>query len=178
MADDNARTFTEGEAYALVADGVSRETAAAQAKIAELETANAALSTQVDTLETEKASAISRAETAEREFAAFKTELEEQAAKEAKRDERLRQVAEANPVLDLTDEARVTRIVAFDDAGFEGYLADMRAVASQNPVTPPATAGGPPRESAAFTPTPAAGDKPKASVSALRSAGRQLREGA
>jgi hypothetical protein len=176
MADEpkTGRTFTEGEAYALVNDSVARETAAAQVQIEELTTANAALSTKVDTLETEKAAAISRAEAAEQAHEAFKSELEEKAAKEAKRDERLREVAEANPVLDLTDEARIARIVNFDDEGFQGYLADMRAVASQNPVTPPVTPGAPPRESAALQPTGGTGDAPKASLASLRAAGRSL----
>lgn len=174
---DTGRTFTEGEAYALVNDSVARETAAAQEKIAELEAQVATQATKIDTLETEKAAALSRAEQVEQEFTSFKTNLEETAAKEAKRDERLREVAEANPLLDLTDEARIARIVNYDDDGFAGYLADMRAVAAQNPVTPPAGAGAPPRESAAFQPTPEGGDQ-KPSLSVLRSAARELQKGA
>lgn len=179
MADDAQRTFTEGEAYALVDQAVARETAEATGKIEELTAANAALGTQVDTLETEKAAALSRAEAAEQALADYKTAIENEKAREAKRGERLSQVAEVNPVLDLKDENRVARIVAMGDEEFTGYLADMREVASASPTTPPpANAGDPPRQSAGFTPTPTDDDKPKASVAGVIGAGRVLRKGA
>lgn len=186
MADEpiTPRMFTEGEHYAMQDQAIARETAAAQAEIEELKSANAELSTKVDVLETEKAAAISRAEAAEQTHADYKAELEATAAREAKRDERKRQVAEANPALDLSDEteagkARVERIVAMEDEAFEGYLADMREAAAANPVTPPVTPGAPPRESAAFTPTPTpTGDEGKASVRSLGDARRNLGKGA
>lgn len=187
MADEpnTPRTFTEGEAYALVDQAVTRETAAAKTEIEGLQSANAELSTKVDVLETEKAAAISRAEAAEQAHADYKAEIEQAAAREAKRDERKRQVAEANPALDLSDseagKARLERIVAMDDEVFEGYLGDMREAASAAGVVtpPPATPGAPPRESAAFTPTPTAtGDEKKASVASLSAARRNLGKGA
>lgn len=178
MADEPGRTFSEQEHLALVNDAVARETAQAQAKIAELEAANADLGTTVDTLETEKAQAISRAEAAEQAHETYKTEVETEKAREAKRSERLAQVASANPHLDLTSledegvKARVERIVAMSDEGFEGYLADMKAVAGQAPVE-----GAPPRESAAFTPTPSgSGSDKKGTVGGVLAASRALRK--
>lgn len=179
MADD-PRTYSETEHYALLNDAVTRETAAAQGKITELETANTALGTQVDTLETEKAQAIADAEAARTELAEYKATAEAEKAQEAKREERLRQVAEANPVLDLTStegeageavKTRTERIVAMSDEVFEGYLADMRQVAGQ---AAPAGGGQPPRQSAAFQPTPPAPGEKKGTVAGLRAAGRAL----
>lgn len=148
-------TFTSGEAYALVNDAVARETAAANEKVAGLETEKSALQSQIDVLETEKAQAIQRAEAAEKALADDKAEREAAAEREAKRDERIKQVAEANPLLPLkkedgTDHDRVARIVAMDDESFTNYLADMREVASKAPAKDAPKVGELPRESAAF----------------------------
>jgi hypothetical protein len=175
MADEpNVRTFTEGEAYALVDQAVARETAEATSKITELEAANVALGTKVDTLETEKAQAISRAEAAEQALEAHKTETAEREAAQARKGTRLAEVAEANPHLDLTDEKRVERIVAMKDEDYTAYVEDMKAVGSAASGTP--TAGGPPRESAALTPTPTPDGDKKATVSGVFAAGRATRE--
>jgi hypothetical protein len=177
MAEETTpgRTFLEGEAYALVDQAVARETAADKAKIEELETANADLGTKVDTLETEKAQAISAKEAAEQALAAKEAEYAEREAAQARKGTRLAEVAAANPHLDLTDEKRIERIVAMKDEDYTAYLEDMRVVGQAAGGTP--NPGGPPRESAALTPTPPPGDDKKASVSGLFSASRATREG-
>lgn len=174
MAEETTpgRTFLEGEAYALVADAVARETAADKATIEKLEADNAALGTKVDTLETEKAQAISEKEAAEQALEQQKTEAAEREQAEARKGTRLAEVAAANPHLDLTDEARVTRIVAMKDEDYTAYLEDMRTVGAAASGTP--NPGPPPRESAALTPSPPAGDPPRASVGALFGAARGL----
>lgn len=180
MADEpKTRTFTEGEAYALVDQAVARETAEATSKIEELTAANTALGTQVDTLETEKAQAISRAEAAEKALEDYKAEVAEREAAAARKDVRLAEVAEANPHLDLKDAKRVERIVAMKDEEYAGYLDDMKAVGAATGSAPGGAPnpGAPPRESAALTPTPTPGDSPKASVSGVFSAARATREG-
>lgn len=125
------RVFTEGEAYALVQDNVARETAAANEKIGQLEKAHAELQTKVDVLETEKALELKRADEAVKELADFKKDLEEKEAREKARAERVVKLAEANPLLEITDE-RSDRIAAMSDEAFDAYLADMREVAAKS----------------------------------------------
>lgn len=146
------RTFTEGEAYALVSDGIARETAEAQATIKELKDGQTALQTRVDVLETEKAQEKQRADEAVTEFEKFKAKIASDAEELARKAERVKQVAEANPLLEMTD-VRQSRIAAMDEDNFVAYLADMREVASKSepkPGTETPPAGDPPRESAAF----------------------------
>jgi hypothetical protein len=193
MADNPGRTFTEGEAYALVQDNVARETAAATTRIAELETEKTGLQNRLDVLETEKAAEAQRADQAEQAFTEFKEQLEAEKAREAKRAERVAQVAEANPLLEITDE-RSDRIVAMDQEVFEGYLADLREVAAKapkaddkgkdgsDPDEPDADdkksskgKGGVPRESAAFRGADAGATTPQGPVTALIGARRGLK---
>lgn len=152
---EQGRSFTEGEAYALVDDNVKRETAKLTEKVEALEAAKSALETEKDVLETEKAQAIQRAEAAEQALTDYRNEAEAEKAREAKRAERKAQLAEANPHLEIT-EAREERIVAMDDEQFAAYLEDMREVASK--VTTPPPAGDVPSQSAAFG---GGGDAPK-----------------
>lgn len=128
MAD--GRSFTEGEAYALVADNVARETAEAKERVTTLTAENTGLQNRIDVLDTEKAAETVRADLAEKAFTDFKTELETEKAREAKRTERTAQVAEAAPGLEMTDE-RATRIVAMEDEMFTSYLTDLREVAAK-----------------------------------------------
>ena len=131
MAD--GRTFTEGEAYALVADNVARETAEAKERNTTLTAENTGLQNRIDVLDTEKAAETVRADLAEKAFTEFKTNLEAETAREAKRTERTAQVAEAAPGLEMTDE-RATRIVAMEDEIFASYLTDLREVAAKAKV--------------------------------------------
>jgi DNA anti-recombination protein RmuC len=160
MADGD-RTFTEGEAYALVADHVARETAAANTKVAELTAQNTTLASEKDVLEVRATAAEEKAATAEKALEDHKAEVETQKANEAKRSDRVAKVAEVAPTLKVEGE-RADRIVAMADADFEEYVNTLREVASANGTQPPAegTPTGLPRQSAAFQGAPAQGDKP------------------
>lgn len=156
MAEDTAtqRTFTEGEAYALVDQAVVRETAAATERATTAETTVSELQSRIDVLETEKAAEKARADAAEKAIADDKAEREAAAEREAKRTERLEQVATANPHLPLANEdgtphERADRIVAMSDDAFTSYLTDMREVAAKVTV-PPVVPGTIPRATAAF----------------------------
>lgn len=182
------RTFTEGEAYALVADAVERETASAKAEADGLRDQVTTLGNEKDVLEQRvKAAEDAKAE-AEQALEDFKTGVETEKAMEAKRSERLAKVAEIAPSLVEGDDAKVTercdRIVAMADEVFDEYVDSLAAVAPEKAsdegkggkVDPTTTAtdkdGKPiPRESAAFK-----GAKPenkKASVTGLFDARRK-----
>lgn len=130
MAD---RTFTEGEAYALVEDGVKRETAVATTRITELESENTALKNKADVLVTEKASETLRADTATQALVDFKDGIEQEKAREVLRTERVAAVADATTLLEMTDE-RAARIVAMDEEAFASYVTDLREIAAKSPV--------------------------------------------
>lgn len=159
------RMFTQGEAYALVADGIARETAEFQSKVTTLEAQKAELETKVDKLETEKAAETARADAAEKAHTDF-VEKQEQERQIAERTEaRKTEVATANPFLNMTEE-RVARIAAMSDEDYASYLTEMREVAeaakaagSKTPE-PAAAAAGAARATAAFLPGGTA-DKPK-----------------
>jgi hypothetical protein len=130
MAD---RTFTEGEAYALVDDAVKRETAAAAIRISELE---ATLKTANDVLVAEKAAETKRADQAAQALIDFKDDIERETARVALRTERVAAVADATDLLEMTDE-RAERITAMDEAAFTSYLSDLREVAAKAPKEDP-----------------------------------------
>lgn len=150
------RTFTEGEAYALVADAVERETAAAKTQVADLEAQIVSLGNEKDALELRATAAEEKAANAEKALADYKAEVETQKAMEAKRDERLGKVAEVAPKLEVTEE-RATRIVAMEDELFDEYVESLRQVASEGGKSDDGKPEGVkregtplPRESAAF----------------------------
>ena len=198
MAD---RTFTEGEAYALVDDAVKRETAAlrvaADGREADLKSAN-------DVLVAEVAAEVKRADQAAQELIDFKDGIEQETARVALRTERVAAVADATDLLEMTDE-RADRITAMEEAAFASYLSDLREIAAKAPKEDPkndpdaaadakggddhdeddpkvkaaeaAKAKGKiPRESAAFGGT-ASTAKPKGTVIGVIGAGRSLRAG-
>ena len=180
MAD---RTFTEGEAYALVDDAVKRETAAAAIKISELE---ATLKSANDVLVAEVAAEVKRADQAAQALIDFKDGIEQEKARVALRTERVATVAEATDLLEMTDE-RADRITAMDEAAFASYVSDLREIAAKapkedpkdDPKTKAAEAKGKgkiPRESAAFGGTTGTA-KPKGTVIGVIGAGRSLRAG-
>lgn len=172
------RTFTEGEAYAIVADQVTQQTAAAKA---EVET----LTERLTAAETERDAALARATAAEEAAAqakadhdSFVAEIEAQKAAEAKRTERLAKLTEVAPTLEV-DAERADRIVAMSDEAFETMVESVRETASaKGEGTPPAPAAtkGVPRESAAFKgDAPAASDTKPGSVLAFIGAARGLK---
>ena len=195
MAD---RTFTEGEAYALVADAVERETAAAKATATEAQGQVTTISNEKDALELRVTAAEEAKVAAEKELADFKAAAETQKAQEAKRTDRTTRLAEVAPSLKIEGE-RADRIVAMADEVFDEYVAGLREVAAAGPhafkkgddgkcatcdgaeaspmhkVAPQKAAAELPRQSAAFTGTsPGAGssttDNPVRGLFAARAA--------
>jgi hypothetical protein len=130
MAD---RTFTEGEAYALVEDAIKRETAALRVAADERE---ATLKTANDVLETEKAAETKRADQAAQALIDFKDGIEAEKAKAVLRTERVAAVADATDLLEMTDE-RAERITAMDDTAFTSYISDLREIAAKAPKEDP-----------------------------------------
>jgi len=195
------RVFTEGEAYALVADAVARETASANATVEDLTAKNAALQTERDAMEVRATAAETEKAAAEQALTDFKAEIAAQQAAEAKRGTRLAQVAEVAPTLKLEGE-RADRLVAMSDEHFSEYVEGLREVAAAGPhnfipnpnkatdcktcgsgkdasklhtgTQTAAATGAIPRESAAFGggTAGAPGEKPTASVSGLFAARR------
>jgi hypothetical protein len=141
------RTFTESEAYALVADNVQRETAARQAMIDTLTSEKAALEQKLELADastaTEKARADGAIEWHEAVLAGQATEK----AQLARKDERVLKVKEANPALkeDFFTAERADRWARQDDAAFELYVKEMAELATGVAVT---GEQGPPRETA------------------------------
>lgn len=152
------RTFTEKEAYALVADNVQRETADAKATIESLQSEKASLQTQVDTLEAAKAAETARAEAAEKALEDYKEGQEREKAQEARKGERTAKVREVAKHLkdDFFTPERAARWAAMDDEAFTAYCEEIAAVAPAGPPVPEKTT--PPRE-VAMTGTPVAGSE-------------------
>lgn len=145
---DNEKTYSEQEHLAILADRVTTETADKTSRITELETENAELKNKLDVAESAKESAVQRAETAEQAHEAFKTEIAEREAAEARKDERLAAAKEAASHLDdsfFEDADRVKRIVAMKDEDFATYVADLKDTAKG---LPPKGTSTPPRETA------------------------------
>jgi hypothetical protein len=116
------RTFTEGEAYALVDDAIKRETAALRVAADERE---AILKSANDVLVAEKAAETQRADQAAQALIDFKDGIEQEKARVALRTERVAAVADATDLLEMTDE-RAERITDMEEAAFVSYVSDLR----------------------------------------------------
>lgn len=130
------RTFSEDEAYAIVADRVARETSEMTSKIQTLEAEKADLANRLDVETAAREAAEQRATAAEAKHEEFLKALETEKAKESRKEERLAQVREAASHLTdefFKDESRVDRIVAMEDDVFEGYVKDLRDAAALAP---------------------------------------------
>lgn len=145
MADDN-KTFTEQEHIAILTDRVAKETAELTGERDTLKTEKSDLESKLDVAESAKVAAEQARDAAVKELADFKAGIDELAAAEGRKDERLAKVKEVAAHLGedfLKDEARVARIVAMDEDSFTGYVADLSATA------PAATSTAqPPRQTA------------------------------
>lgn len=168
------RTFTEGEAYALVEDGVKRETAALTETVGKLEAQVVTLGNEKDALELRATAAEEKAANAEKALDDYKAEVEAQKAAEAKRTERLEKVAEVAPSLVTDDDKgqeRADRIVAMADDAFDEYVDGLRQIAAaagdktdDDKGKGKGADGALPRESAAFK-GGKTGEKPNGSES-------------
>lgn len=143
------RTFTEGEAYALVADNVSRETAKLTASVDQLTSEKAALETEKSELQKQLDLAVAARETAEQALADFKASIENEKAMESRKEARTAKVREV--AKHLKDEfytaERAARWAAMEDGAFEAYVAELAELSAG--VKPETTeTGKPPRETA------------------------------
>lgn len=170
------RTFTEGEAYALVQDAITRETAAATEANEGLEREKAELQNQLDVVTTERDSAVERATAAEQALEDYKAEVADERAKAelvTARSDKFKEVSS----LELTEE-RVSRLVAMSDEQFDAYLSDLReAAALKAPANEDKPEGGDlPRASAALrgSGAPASTDDETPSVTGFWSARQNL----
>lgn len=161
MPDDPktpVRTFTEQEAYALVADNVQRETAAAAAQVEALTSEKAALETKLEVAEAALATEKARADGAIEWHEAVLRQHETEKAQSARKDERVAKVRETAKHLKEDDPfftpERAQRWSEMDDAAFAEYLAELAAVSTG--AAPATNDGQPPRETA-MAGTPVAG---------------------
>lgn len=140
------RTFTEQEAYALVADNVQRETAARQATIDTLTSEKAATDTKLEVAEAALATEKARADGAIEWHTAVLAQHETEKAQEGRKAERVAKVRET--AKHLTDAfftpERAQRWSVMDDVAFAEYVSELAAVSTG---ATPAT-DGPPRETA------------------------------
>jgi len=127
-----ARTFSEEEHTAILADRITRETA-------EIATEKAALEAQVETLTTEKAELQTKLDASEvakaaveTEFANYKADLEAKAEIAARTDERVAKVREAAAHMadDWFTEDRAQTWAAMEQAAFDGYVAELAQVSA------------------------------------------------
>ena len=124
------RTFTEGETYALVADNVARETAALEAKKAEMQTTITSLEAEKAELQTQLDLAVAGKEKAEQDFEDYKAEQARVAEVAARQEERVAKVREAASHLkdDFFTDERAARWAAMEQAAFDDYVAELAAV--------------------------------------------------
>ena len=143
VAGDATRTYTEAEHLALMADAVTRETAALTEAKGELEGQTSELSARVDVLEAEKAAAESARDQVQADFDAFKAEVERAREIETAKQDRLDRVKAANEQLPdsyFTDE-RIQRWAEMTEEAFALLIDDLSAAA----------VAGPAKETAAFS---------------------------
>lgn len=149
MADDDkpVRTFTESEAYALVADNVQRETAAREATIATLTSEKAALEQKLELADAALATEKLRADGAIEWHNAVLESQEREAAQLARKDERVAKVREVAKHLkdDFFTPERALRWAKQDDESFAAYVAELAELSTG---IAPSTEGAPPRETA------------------------------
>jgi len=141
------RVFSEDEAYAIVADRVKNETSELNDKITTLTAEKAELANKLDVEIAAREAAEQKATAAETKHEEYLATVESEKAALARKDERLAKVREAASHLPeefLSDSARVDRIVAMDEAAFDGYVSDLRDAAAAAPPK----GEQPPRETA------------------------------
>lgn len=174
---DGERTFTETEHFALLTDAVARETASLSTDKQELEATVEGLraekseeinglQSRIDVLEAEKAAAEKARDEAVAEHERFKAELEELAARKARKSDRVERMKAAAPSLEESyfTEQRAERWAEMSDEAFETLIADItESAAAAKPASDDTRPEEQARESAAFT----GGDRPTAGDGSL-----------
>lgn len=160
------RTFTEGEAYALIADNVQRETAAKTAEIDQLKRENGELATKLEVADTAHETEKARADKAEADLKAIADETERQTAAAALAEGRVAKVKEAGPHLkdEFFTPERAARWSLMEEESFDAYVKEVAELAAGTTGAPAPTTSttGAPRETAMQgAPVTGGGDKPK-----------------
>lgn len=143
------RTYTEAEHLALMADAVTRETAAVREAKESAEATLGELKGRVDVLEAEKAAAETKVSEVQAAFDTFKADVERAREVETAKKDRLDKVKAAHDGLPdsyFTDE-RIQRWAEMTEEAFASLIDDLAAAKGANPV----------KETAAFS----GGDAPK-----------------
>lgn len=158
LAPTGSRTFTEGEAYAIVADNVQRETASKTEENETLKREKAELQAKLDTAEASAATEKAARETAETALTDERAKAEREKAAAERKDARVAKVRETAAHLkdDFFTDERQARFAAMEDTEFDSYIAEL-AELSKGVEAPKGTdgkdttttgAGGAPRETA------------------------------
>lgn len=158
LAPTGSRTFTEGEAYAIVADNVSRETASKTAENEQLKRENAELLAKVDTADAALATEKAAREKAEKDLKDATEKADREKAANARKDERVAKVRETAAHLtdDFFTDERTGRWASMEDEQFATYIAELAELSKgiEAPAggdgknTATTGAGGAPRETA------------------------------
>jgi hypothetical protein len=144
------RMLTEGEAYAVAASEVQRETASLKTEVETLKSEKAELENKLD-LETAAKSAAEQArEKAEKDLADYKAEQELKAEQASRSESRVAKVREVASHLkdDFFTPERAARWAAMEDPEFDAYVAELAEVSPKGDTTPKGD-GEVPRETAA-----------------------------
>jgi len=145
------RMLTEGEAYAVAASEVQRETAALATENETLKSEKAELEKKLDLETSAKAAAEQAREKAEKDLADYKAEQELKAEQAARSESRVAKVREVASHLqdDFFTPERAARWAAMEEGEFEAYVAELAEVSPKGDATPKVDDGQPPRETAA-----------------------------
>jgi hypothetical protein len=163
VAGDN-RTYTEAEHLALMADAVTRETAALTEVKADLEVKTSELAAKVDVLEAEKAAAETKASQLQADFDAYKAEVERAREVETAKQDRVDAVKAAIDSLPdtyFTDE-RIQRWAEMTEEAFASHVDDLKT----------AMGAGVAKETAAFSGGESPTEAKKVSVGSIFAARR------
>lgn len=143
------RMLTEGEAYAVAASEVQRETAALTSEVETLKSEKAELEKKLDLETSAKTAAEQAREKAEKDLADYKAEQELKAEQASRSESRVAKVREVASHLkdDFFTPERAARWAAMEDPEFDAYVAELAEVSPKGEA--PKADGELPRETAA-----------------------------
>lgn len=144
------RMLTEGEAYAISASDVVRETASLKTEVETLKREKAELESKLDVEAAAKATEIAAREKAEKDLADYKAEQTLKAEQASRSESRVAKVREVAGHLkdDFFTPERAARWAAMEDPEFDAYVAELAEVSPKGDATSKGE-GEVPRETAA-----------------------------
>ena len=151
-APASPRMLTEGEAYAVAASEVQRETAALASEVETLKSEKAELDKKLDLETSAKTAAEVAREKAEQDLADYKAEQELKAEQASRSESRVAKVREVASHLkdDFFTPERAARWAAMEDPEFDTYVAELAEVSPKGEAADTSKANGDlPRETAA-----------------------------